>query len=274
MDTIVGLGNAGCKIADYLSKHPQYKIFKLDVGLERSSGNYPIPELEKPEDYDGLNLRLGTFFKQATKDVLFIVAGSGMVSNASLAVLKALRKHRVSIMYIRPDLELLAPQSIPWLSERVVYNVLQEYTRSGIFEKMWIISNPHVEKILGDIPIKEYYNRLNELIGSTFHMMNVFRHSKPVIENFYQVPKGCRIGTLGISNMENQKKLFFPLDDPRDGGYIYSISNERLENDGSLLKKINNTMKEVKHRTSYGVYPTNYRDIYVYVEELTQTIQK
>jgi len=273
MDTIIGLGNAGCRIADYLTQYPQYKIYKIDTELEKKKGNYCLPKLNSPEEYDALKLRLGTFFKGIKGDILFIVAGSGMVSNASLAVLKALRRHRVFIMYIRPDLELLSPQSLPWLSERVVYNVLQEYTRSGVFEKMWIVSNPHVEKILGEIPIMGYYDRLNELIGSTFHMMNVFWHSDPIISNFYQVPKGCKIGTLGISNLKNEEKLFFPLDDALDSGYIYGVSNEKLSNDGSLLTRINNKMKEVNHRTSYGVYQTNYQDIYVYVEKLTQTIQ-
>jgi hypothetical protein len=273
MDTIVGLGNAGCNIADYLSQYPQYKIFKLDANLQEEEGNYSLPKLNTPEEYDALELDLEDFFQDASQEVLFVVAGSGLISNVSLNVLKALRSRRVSIMYIRPDLELLAPQSTPWLSERVVFNVLQEYTRSGVFEKMWIISNPEIEGILGDVPIIGYYDKLNDLIASTFHMMNVFWHSKPIIDTSYEVPKGCRIGTLGISNIKNQKKLFFPLDDVRDSDYIYSVSNEKLENDGSLLKKINKTMKEVNHRTSYGVYQTNYKDVYVYVEKLTQTIQ-
>jgi len=274
MDTIVGLGNAGCKLADELSKYPQYKIYKLDTNLPEAEENYSLPKLTNPEEYDALELNLGDFFKEATQDVLFIVAGSGLISNASLAVLKALRKHRVSIMYIKPDLELLTPQSIPWLSERAVFGVLQELTRSGLFEKMWIISNPHVEKIIGDVPIIGYYDKLNEMIATTFHMINVFRHVDPIIENRSEIPKGCRIGTLGIANMKNQKKLFFPLDDTSDSDYIFSVGREILENDGSLLKRINKIIKEVNHRAYYGVYASKYDDIHVYLEQLTSIIQK
>jgi len=274
MDTIIGLGNAGCNIADKLAKYPQYKIYKLDVGLKQKASHYPLPALQRPEEYDALNLDLDDFFKEATDDILFIVAGSGLVSSASLAVLKALTRRRVSVMYIRPDISLLTPQSIPWLSERAVFNVFQEYARSGLFKRLWIVSNPHVEKIIGDVPIIGYYDKLNEMIATTFHMVNVFRHSDPIIENRSDIPKGCRIGTLGIANMENQKKMFFPLDDTSDSDYIFSVGREMLENDGSLLKRINKIVKEVNHRAYYGVYTSKYDDIHIYLEQLTSIIQK
>ena len=34
MDAVIGLGAAGCNIADQFAKHPQYKVYKIDVGLE------------------------------------------------------------------------------------------------------------------------------------------------------------------------------------------------------------------------------------------------
>ena len=30
MDTIIGLGKAGCAIADKFDQYPQYKVFKID----------------------------------------------------------------------------------------------------------------------------------------------------------------------------------------------------------------------------------------------------
>tara|TARA_R110002012_G_scaffold313225_2_gene524635 strand:+ start:182 stop:1021 length:840 start_codon:yes stop_codon:yes gene_type:complete len=273
MDTIIGLGNAGCQIAEKLSNYPQYKIYKLDVGLTKKKGNYPLPELSTPEEYDALELKLGNFFKGVTDDILFVVAGSGMVSNASLAILKHLRSRRVSILYIRPDLELLQPQSIPWLSERAVFGILQEFTRSGLFAKMWIVSNPHVEAVIGDVPVIGYYDKINDMIVTTFHMMNVMRHTKPIIENRSTIPIACRIGTFGLTDMENRKKMFYPLDDVSDGDYIYCVEREILENDGSLLKRINKMTKEVNHRAYYGVYASKYEGIYVYLEQLTSRTQ-
>ncbi len=31
---IIGLGNAGCAIADKFAQYPQYDIYKIDVGLK------------------------------------------------------------------------------------------------------------------------------------------------------------------------------------------------------------------------------------------------
>ena len=35
MDTIIGLGKSGCAIAVKFAEYPQYKIYKIDVGLLR-----------------------------------------------------------------------------------------------------------------------------------------------------------------------------------------------------------------------------------------------
>ena len=52
MTTVIGLGNAGCAIADLLSEYPQYSCYKFDVGLKKSKYNFPIKEVEKLEDYE------------------------------------------------------------------------------------------------------------------------------------------------------------------------------------------------------------------------------
>ena len=36
MDAVLGIGKAGCAIADVMANYPQYEIFKIDVGLEKS----------------------------------------------------------------------------------------------------------------------------------------------------------------------------------------------------------------------------------------------
>ena len=42
MDTIVGLGNAGCNIVDKFAQFPQYLTYKLDVGLKRTPTTFPL----------------------------------------------------------------------------------------------------------------------------------------------------------------------------------------------------------------------------------------
>ena len=114
--------------------------------------------------------------------MLFVVCGAGKVANASLRILENLKNCNVELLYIVPDLDLLGHSSAT--QNKIVYNVLQEYARSGLFINMFIIQNSVVQDIIGNVPIINYYDVLNESIVSTFHMMNVFRFSRPIIDTF------------------------------------------------------------------------------------------
>ena len=138
MDTIIGLGKAGCAIADKFAEYPQYKAYKLDVGLKRTKTTFPLKEHQKFEDYEEKLPSLKTLFKEVSGDILFVVAGGGKVSSASLQILEYLKKCNISILYIKPEMSLLNETQTKL--ERLTYNVFQEYTRSGVFERMYIVS--------------------------------------------------------------------------------------------------------------------------------------
>ena len=48
---IIGLGKAGCSIADQFTQYPQYEIYKIDVGL---AGNrcLSVEHQIGPEEYE------------------------------------------------------------------------------------------------------------------------------------------------------------------------------------------------------------------------------
>ena len=52
MDSIIGLGAAGCRIADKFSQYPQYDIYKMDVGLKRTPRTYGIKKASTPEEFE------------------------------------------------------------------------------------------------------------------------------------------------------------------------------------------------------------------------------
>tara|TARA_Y100000034_G_scaffold130310_1_gene188381 strand:+ start:223 stop:1053 length:831 start_codon:yes stop_codon:yes gene_type:complete len=276
MDTIIGLGNAGCNIVDVFAKYPQYLTYKLDVGLKRTKTTFPLKHYEKIEDYEEKMPSLKTFFKDAGGEILFVLAGAGKVSSASLSILQYLKKYKINILYIRPELSLLNETQTQL--ERLTYNVFQEYARSGLFQRMFIVSNEEVESVLGGVSIKQYFKKINEMIVSTIHMINVFRNNKSIVDTFCQMPVGARISTFGISSLEKKEDhAFFSLDNVSDIVYYYAYNKDKLETDSSLMKDIKKVINEQKRngiRVTYGIFETDYEQDYIYCLNHSSVIQK
>ena len=271
METVIGLGSAGCNIADCFAQYPQYAVYKIDNDIY-GKGCYSLPKFDSPEQYEAHIGDLSSFLSGASGEVLFIVGGSGNVSGAALRVLEQLRSCKINLLYIEPDYSILS--GTRKLQERTTYYVFQEYARSGLFERIYLVSNPQLENVLGDIPIIGYNDRLNQLIVSSFHMINVYNNNKPVIENSAEPREHTRISTIGISNLENERNMFFPLDNIKEIKYYYAINRERLETDGTLMRKITENVKiEEDVDVSYGVYATDYEEDYVYYIANTSIIQ-
>ena len=91
METIIGLGKAGCAIADRFSQYPQYEVYKMDVGFKRTPRTYGLKSAGNPEQQEESLGSLKRFFKDVRGDVLFVVGGSGIVSGASLRILEQMQ---------------------------------------------------------------------------------------------------------------------------------------------------------------------------------------
>ena len=138
---VVGLGSAGCNIADCFAEYSQYQIYKIDNDLPKQKGNFPVARHASVEDYEENCPSFKNFFRgiRSGDDVLLVVSGGSMISSICLRVLEPIQRAKVSILYIAPDTSLLANKA--QMHERVVFHVLQEYVRSGVFEKMYIAKN-------------------------------------------------------------------------------------------------------------------------------------
>ena len=142
---------------------------------------------------------------------------------------------------------------------------------------MFIISNTELEDAIGEVPITDYYDNLNSVLVNTIHMMNVYNNSDPIMGTLSDTLETARLSTVGLLNLETgEKKLFYPLQTPREILYYYSIDKEQLKSDGTLLKKILNQVKESgvnDTRVSYGIYSNNYEQNYGYVSLFASLIQ-
>jgi len=271
METVIGLGSAGCNIADCFGQYPQYKVYKIDNGIYGKNCHF-LPKYDTPEEYEAHIGDLSSFFSGVIGDILFVVGGSGNVSGAALRILEQLKHCNINVLYVEPNIDILSGKRK--LQERMSYYVLQEFARSGLFDRLYLISNLQLENVLGDVPIIGYNDRLNNLVVSTFHMINVYNNNQSVVENHSNFRENTRISTIGISTLENEKKLFFSLDSIREMRYYYAINRKKLETDGTLMRKITENVKNEKDiDVSYGVYATDYPDDYVYCVANASMIQ-
>lgn len=277
MISVVGLGNAASNIAELFSSTPEYNVYRLASKIKRGKNQKVLKDFRDPEEYEKNVPNLKNFFKDIDDEVQFFIVGSSMSSNYALGVLQQIKNKNINLFYIKPDTALLA--GIPKLVERAAYGVLQEYARSGLFKSMTIVSNENIEKILGNVPIKNYYKTLNETIFSTIHYMNYFEYNEPELGVQTNPSEVCRIRSLGALNMENlEEKWFFDLDNPRDLCYYLNINKGRLENDGTLHKKYVDILKRKPRNAfrniSYSIYETELETDFGFCVAHTNATQK
>ena len=119
---VIGLGEAGCNIAECFRKYPQYNIYKIDVGAE-GEGCFNIPKQRSPEDYERSAPNLSSILSCVGPEVLFIIGGAGHISGMSLAILEQMRSKKVSVLYVRPNSKSLTGKKK--LFERATFGILQ-----------------------------------------------------------------------------------------------------------------------------------------------------
>ena len=268
MDAVVGLGEAGCAIADCFSKYPQYKVYKIDSGIGESRRDFSLEEQPSSELYEASCPDMSSYFKDFDEDtnVTFILGGGGKVAGASLRILEQIKHCRLNILYVTPDIALMGGKK--YLLNRISFHVLQEYARSGMFENISLVYNPLVEAVVGDVPVRGYYAILNETLVSTVHMVNVFSNSAAVFKNLSENEDHHRISSYGIINPDTgEENLLFPLDNIREKVYYIGVNSKSLD-DGAYFKKLKNSMKEKAEKEdvkiSFQINETKYEEVYAY----------
>lgn len=277
MYTVVGLGGVGCRVAKCFEQYPQYNILCVDDETTGHKDQVVVTKCRTPEEYEENFKVLTKAKKDKIKDnVVFVLSGVSMVASIALRFLHQIRTKNVTILYIRPEIELM--DAIETAQEKVIFSVLQEYTRSGLFEKIYLTSNEQMDTLVEDASIKEYYPTMNKTIASVFHMMMVFDHQNAVVSNFSETNEARRVCTLGILNMENGSETrFFPLADVMDTRLYYGICNDTLSSDRNLQRNIIKLIKDKNEelcKYSYSVFETQYDWDFCYTKYFSSKVQE
>jgi len=273
---VVGFGSAGCKIAKRLEKYPQYSIHYVDADIF-GKNCYSLPKSSTMEEAEKNTPEFPELAAALGKNkTFFICAGGGQTSGAILRVLEQLKNARLNIVYIRPDSSFLNEDESK--REKVVYRVLQEFARSGLFERIYILDNARVADILGELSITEYFSKINQTIANSLHMINYLSNSDSVIGNVCAPKEMNKISTLAMYNLEkNEEKRFFDLKNPREKHFYFAFNEQALEKEKGMFKKIKEQVKKAGQSdsisVSYNITATTYETNFAYVVTHTNFIQ-
>ncbi len=276
MFTVIGLGGVGCRIGKVFSQYPQYSVVCIDTQDSDWKDQVVLEKRNSLEDYENNYKPLPQRIKKKIKeDVIFVLSGSSDVASASLRLLQQISDKNIHIIYIRPELDLLDEKTAQ--QEKMVFSILQEYTRSGLFKEIYLTSNSQMDTLIKDASIREYYPAMNNLIVNVFHMIKVFEHQEAEVSSFPPNNEARRICTLGIMDIESgEEKDFFSIDMKMDNRLYYGISKETLSKDKTLQRSIIKSIKSKNSdlcKYSYSVYETKYDYDFCYTKIYSSKVQ-
>jgi hypothetical protein len=147
-----------------------------------------------------------------------------------------------------------------------------------MFEDIYLISNENVSNIIGNLPILGYYDKINDLIASTMHFINIFDRSKHIYGMVEERENVCRISTIGLLDTEtSEEKVFYDLDLVREKSYFYALNKDTLLNESNMVSTLESQVEEKKKewltKISYRLYSTEYENNFGFCVNRTSKVQ-
>lgn len=272
---VVGLGTAACNIVESFERYPQYNIYKIDSEIHE--GNFfQVPVCNSPEEYEESVPDMTEFFSDLGEEVLFFVCGSGMISASSLAVIQQIKDKKITVYYIQPKINNLTGNKK--LLEKATFGILQQYARSGLIYEVVIISNQIIADIVGNLPVIGYFKKINEMISSTVHYINIFERTKYVYGVTESRENVCRISSIGILDVsKSEENMFYTLDIVREKDYFYAINEQKLLSESNIISQIESDMQAKKEneltKISYRLYSTSHEEDFGFCVHRTVKVQ-
>tara|TARA_R110000744_G_scaffold151907_5_gene265612 strand:- start:662 stop:1522 length:861 start_codon:yes stop_codon:yes gene_type:complete len=278
INKIIGIGDGGSQIAEHFKKYYDYSVLSAS-----EKGDIKIPTAKKVEDLEDKMFSTKKKWSKTLKafagddDLLFIVNGAAKSSAISLVLMEEVKENLKSVIFVKSDPNTI--NGTAKLQQRASLMVMQEFTRSGLIEKMFIVDNLALEKISPDVNILNYYEQLNDLVVSTFHMINFCKDQRPVLNTTDDPVETARIATFGAFNVEDgEKKLFYSLDFPRETSYTYVLNDEALREPARLMniKDINTAVNKAEpaNASSFVIYRSDLEHNYGYIVQYSTMIQE
>ena len=266
---VIGLGQAGQNICESVANMSNIRTVILDAGKG-------IPKSVSHESYEQNVPKLGKKLKLGREqDVWFVVCGAGMIASATLAILEQIQDRNVRVALISPDPFLLSKTQTK--HNKVVWNVLQEYARSGMINSVYLFSNRYMESFIGQGTIDDLYTNINNGVANFIVTNHWFETKQPRIGSLYEPKITSAIRTVSLGKIEDhEENLYFPLDNITEVCYYYSINEERIKSEKNLLTKIKEHVileREGGKEASFAIWQNDTEYSYFYSIKHTHYIQ-
>ena len=269
MISVVGIGDFCCELVNKFSSYPQYEVYNIDSNV--------VPELKNSEEYEkNYPESLNKLINDKNEELSVFLDGSEAINGIVLRFLENYKNRKINIYYIRSDLDLMG--NIEKLQDKITFSILQEYTRSGLFNKFAIFDKVKIENFLENVSILDFDQKFNDLITSTTHYINVYSNIKSIISNSIELSNIARIETYGLSEIGSTDiNWFYELDNMEEIIYYFAINSNTLKKEKKLLQTIKNQVKEKQKenlKIMFNVYETSYQENFVYCVGRTKFIQQ
>jgi hypothetical protein len=276
MISIVGIGDFSSKIANKHILYPQYTVYNINTS-KTNEKCFLLPFLKNSEEYENkCPQNISSFIDDSNDEISIFLDGSESISGVILKFLENLKSRKINIYYIRSDLELMG--NLEKIQDKICFNILQEYARSGLFNKFVIFDRIKLEQTLNNISILEIEEELGKLVSSTIHYVNVYTNIKPILSNSLDLSELGRIQTYGLSEINSPTiNWFYDLQNIEEIIYYFAINSNTLKKERNLLQTIKNQVKEKQKenvKVLFSIFETSYEQNFVYCVGRTKFIQQ
>jgi len=204
------------------------------------------------------------------------VCGASKTSGATLRILEKIKSKKLNVVYMTPDNLLSTPTQIK--QNKVAFNVLQQFARSGLLQSLYLISNTALVSIAGEGPISDVYRNSNSIIANIIETVEYFKKTEPVLGTIAETKEISTIKTFSVGTLnQDEEKLLFPLDNITESGYMYSINEDELNQENDLLMSIKDKVAEDKENnllSSFAIFSSPHERSFYYAIKSTHFIQE
>ena len=139
-----------------------------------------------------------------------------------------------------------------------------------------IIDNERAES-LANPTVVNYWGPINQLIANTYHMVNVFRNTEPLLRSKNKIPSTSRISTLSLIDFENStEEMLYDIQASRAKSYYFALGEEYIKDNKDLLVDVRKFISSRQDNCdcAYAIYQTAYEQNYSYGYHYATLIQE